>query len=190
MNIVLASSSPRRKQLLQQAGIPFEVVVPQVDESCAAGTPEAVVKKLAYEKAHAVAELPGFEPRLILAADTVVSSDGRILNKPVDEDDAFTMLRMLSGHAHDVYTGVCLTHAGSAKTTAVRTRVFFRELSEREIVEYIKTGEPMDKAGAYGIQGRAALFVERIEGDYCNVVGLPICTVAEMIEKMSLEGIL
>ena len=191
MRLVLASSSPRRKELLKQVGIPFEIMIPDVDESNISGTPEQVVKKLSFKKACAVKNKLYDNDILILAADTVVSLDGIILNKPSDVYDAFAMLSKLSGRVHEVYTGVCLmwTSSPHAKTFVEKTKVFFKSLSEAEINDYIDSGEPMDKAGAYGIQGKGALFVERIEGDYNNVVGLPVCAVHKIIEKMCMEGL-
>ena len=192
MRLVLASSSPRRKELLKQVGIPFEIMIPDVDESNISGTPEQVVKKLSFKKACAVKNKLYDNDILILAADTVVSLDGIILNKPIDVYDAFAMLSKLSGRVHEVYTGVCLMWTGSphAKTFVEKTKVFFKSLSEAEINDYIDSGEPMDKAGAYGIQEKGALFVERIEGDYNNVVGLPVCAVHKMIEKMCMAHVL
>jgi septum formation protein len=143
-------------------------------------SPEGAVKALASQKAEEVASR--CDPyALIIAADTVVVCDGRILGKPRDEEDAFRMLRLLSGRTHEVYTGLCLKDKDSCVTEAERTAVRFRTLSDSEIRRYIETGEPMDKAGAYGIQGKAALFVEAIEGDYYNVVGLPLCRLGRML---------
>ena len=143
-------------------------------------SPEDAVKALASQKAEEVASRCDPDA-LIIAADTIVVCDGRILGKPRDEEDAFRMLRLLSGRTHEVYTGLCLKDKDSCVTEAERTAVRFRTLSDGEIRRYIETGEPMDKAGAYGIQGKAALFVEAIEGDYYNVVGLPLCRLGRML---------
>lgn len=188
MRLILASSSPRRRDILRQVGFDFEVMVPAVDESGISGTPEETVKQLARLKAKAVLDTVRDPDCLMLSADTVVSIDGLILNKPVDEQDAFRMLSLLSGREHEVCTGVCLARSAASgefcpQVEAVKTLVSFLPMTESQIWSYIRTGEPMDKAGAYGIQGRGALFVDRINGDYYNVVGLPVSHVARMIEK-------
>ena len=171
--IILASASPRRREILTTLGIPFRVVVSDADETLAAGiAPAEAVETLAARKAAAVAALCGAD-ETILAADTVVAIDGEILGKPADEADAASMLRRLSGRAHTVYTGVALRRGGELRVAHEATRVRFAALTEADIASYIATGEPMDKAGAYAIQGRAARFIEGIEGDYFNVVGLP-----------------
>ena len=176
--LILASCSPRRSELLTSAGIPFETVSPDVDESCDLPAGEAVAV-LSARKARAVGRLyPG---RRVLAADTLVAVDGRPLGKPADAEDAVRMLRLLSGRTHEVYTGLCLRDKDGCVTEAERTSVRFRTLTDGEIRRYIQTSEPMDKAGAYGIQGKAALFVEAIEGDYYNVVGLPLCRLGRML---------
>jgi len=167
----LASRSPRRSELLRRAGIQFRVQAADVDETAFPGEPPVgYVRRLALAKAQAV---PG---DLVLGADTIVVIDGQILGKPADVRDAARMLRLLSGRPHEVITGICLLgrHAVIAHET---TTVFFAHLTEREITDYVKSGEPMDKAGAYAIQGRASCFVERIQGSYTNVVGLPVTLV-------------
>lgn len=173
---VLASSSPRRQHLLRQLGISFEVFVPNVDERFdPEWTPQDIVEQLARRKAAVTAER--FSQALILAADTIVVRDGHVMNKPADAEEAAAMLRSLSGRTHTVYTGIAMTHrsTGRSVTTHEATRVTFGTLNEREIDAYVRTGSPMDKAGAYGIQDDCgALFVARIEGDYYNVVGLPL----------------
>jgi septum formation protein len=168
MELVLASRSPRRSELLRSAGVGFRVEAADVDETPFSNElPVDYVRRLARAKAEAVAG------ELVLGADTVVVIDGQILGKPVDSSDAIRMLRLLSGRPHEVITGICL--AGEVVVVAhATTTVFFAQLSEREIRDYVATGEPMDKAGAYAIQGWAARFVERIEGSYSNVVGLPV----------------
>lgn len=188
MDIILASGSPRRRQLLEQVGIrDFKVVSSDVDETVAPGLPPAqVVEELSRRKADAVAAKarPG---DLVLAADTIVSLEDAILGKPADELEAFRMLTALSGVRHQVYTGVTLLRDGRAVTEHEVTTVSFRELSGEEISAYIATGEPMDKAGAYGIQGRGALLVQRVEGDYFNVMGLPLCHLGRMLRSFGVE---
>lgn len=182
--LILASASPRRREILTILGIPHRVLVSDADETLPSRiTPAAAVETLAARKADAVAPLcaPG---DTILAADTVVAIDGDILGKPRDEADAAAMLRRLSGRAHTVYTGVALRRGGRQMIAHEVTQVHFAPLTDDEIVAYIATGEPMDKAGAYAIQGRAARFIEGIEGDYFNVVGLPARRVVLMLEKL------
>jgi septum formation protein len=176
MKIILASNSPRRKELLEQANIEFEVIGADVEEVTTKTKPDEVVMELSQLKANAVAALnPG---RVILAADTVVAFADVILGKPKDEEDAFKMLDALSGMTHQVYTGVTLIEAdGSVHTFAECTDVTMYENSKELIEAYIATGEPMDKAGAYGIQGKGAVLVKEIKGDYNNVVGLPLARV-------------
>ena len=185
MRLVLASASPRRRELLAQAGYSFEVRPAHIPEEPRAGEdPIAYVVRLAREKAEAVREEIGKPGMLVLGADTTVVLNGQILGKPADEADAARMLRMLSGETHRVITGVALTTDGRCEVAAEVTGVRFLTLSEDEIAEYVATGEPLDKAGAYAIQGRAARWIPRIEGDYFNVVGLPIALVAAMLESI------
>ncbi|MDQ1613706.1 MAG: nucleoside triphosphate pyrophosphatase [Pyrinomonadaceae bacterium] len=173
--LVLASSSPRRAEILRAVGWPFEAVAANVDETARDGE-EVVeyVERLACEKAEAVAE--GRASGLVVGADTVVAVGGQVLGKPSDDEDARRMLRLLSGRWHDVLTGVALVRAetGEVLVSHELTRVRFAPMSDEEIDGYIASGEPADKAGAYGVQGRASLFIEEIEGDYWNVVGLPV----------------
>ena len=177
MAIILASASPRRRELINLAGIPFEVCVPNVDERLdPAWTAARAARNLARQKAGAVAE--NFPGDCIIAADTVVEVAGRLLGKPIDAADAARMLRMLSGREHRVVTGVCLRRGQAERAFTQETLVRFYPLSEEEIEAYVRSGEPMDKAGAYGIQGKGALLVEGITGDYFNVVGLPVAMLA------------
>ena len=181
-SIVLASASPRRRELMNMLAFGSFTVCPAVgpEKMPEHASPEETVRSLAAQMAEEVAS--SCDPdALIIAADTVVVCDGRVLGKPRDEEDAFHMLRLLSGRWHEVYTGLCLRDKDGCVTEAERTAVRFRTLSDGEIRRYIQTGEPMDKAGAYGIQGKAALFVEAIEGDYYNVVGLPLCRLGRML---------
>jgi septum formation protein len=186
--IVLASASPRRRELLAAAGIPFDVVPSSVEERAWPDeAPEQFCLRVAAEKARDVAgRLPREEKRLVLAADTIVVLERAVLGKPGSRQEAAAMLRRLAGRTHAVFTGVCVHDPlrGNSTGQVVRTDVRFAPLSEEEIQEYIATGEPMDKAGAYAIQGRASRFVEHIEGCYFNVVGLPIPTVYRMLREM------
>jgi septum formation protein len=170
--LVLASQSPRRRELLAAAGIEFIVRPVNVPEQHRAGeSPEEYVRRLAEAKASAV---PRSDGEIVLGADTVVVVAGQILEKPVDASDAARMLRLLSGREHDVITGICLASSGSNIVDTATTRVRFMELTAREIDDYVASGEPMDKAGAYAIQGLASKFIVRVEGEYSNVVGLPV----------------
>lgn len=184
MQLILASASPRRAELLKAAGFQFDVIVADVDESVHPGeTPDEHVRRLAEAKARPV--VPRAGERAVLAADTVVVVDGVILGKPVDDNDARRMLRMLSGRAHEVMTGVCLAH-GACVTRVVVTTVEFAVLCDEEIDWYVASGEPADKAGAYAIQGLASRFVTRIDGSYSNVVGLPVALVYELCRDAGL----
>ena len=186
--IILASKSPRRKELLERIGITdFKVRAPNVDESVEAGlSPARVVEELSLRKARAAAKnaRPG---SLIIAADTVVALDGAVLGKPKSGEDAFAMLSALSGREHHVFTGVTVLQGEKVVTEHEETAVTFRELSPEEIRGYIATGEPMDKAGAYGIQGVGALLVSGIQGDYCNVMGLPVFRLGRILSGFGVE---
>jgi septum formation protein len=186
--LVLASGSPRRAEILRAVGWPFEVQAADVDETFGAGErPARYVERLAREKAESIARARLFG--LVLGADTTVVADGRVLAKPDDEADARRMLRLLSGRTHEVLTGVALVRAedSRAEVAHARTRVRFREMSDAEIDWYVRTGEPADKAGAYAVQGRAALFIEGLEGDYWNVVGLPVRLVYELAGRFQVS---
>lgn len=181
--IILASSSPRRKELLTTAGMEFEIHVKDVDESVPEGTPPADAAKMtAAKKAAAVAE--NYGDCVVIGADTIVVANGKILGKPKDEADAKAMLRMLSGIEHEVITGVCIINGGNSETFAQISKVKFYDLTDKEISDYVATKEPMDKAGAYGIQGLGCTLVERIEGDYFNIVGLPVAEVCRKIRNL------
>jgi septum formation protein len=183
--LILASASPRRAELLRDAGIAFRIEVSNLEEAREPGeAPRAYAERLARDKARVVAQrFPGDQ---VLAADTIVVVGDAVLEKPADAVDAARMLRELSGRAHEVTTGVCLVVHRKEDVRSETTRVFFRELSEKDIAGYIATGEPMDKAGAYAIQGGAARWVENIEGDYNNVVGLPVALVTQMLRDAKL----
>ena len=181
MNLVLASKSPRRSEILKNAGIDFVVRVADADETIPEGTkPCDAVVFLAAKKAMAVQRA---DDELILGADTVVVLDDEILGKPKDKEDAFNMIKKLSGRVHSVFTGVCAIADGFSMTFAEETRVEFYQLTDDEINTYINTDEPYDKAGAYGIQGLASKFIRGIEGDYFNVVGLPMSAIYQKILK-------
>ena len=178
MRIILASGSPRRKELLTQIGLSYRILVPDVDEHTnVPADPGALVEVLSRRKAEAVHALEGDSP-IIIAADTVVALDGDILGKPADEEDAFRMLSALSGREHHVYTGFTVLQGGKAITGHEVTSVTVRPLRPDEIRSYIATKEPMDNAGAYGIQGFGAVLVSALHGDYFNVMGLPVYRLA------------
>lgn len=219
MRLILASNSPRRRELLQQVGISFQVMPSDCEEICTMDAPEALVEDLARQKAENVAEkvreqligkvgasegaepsaalkgtgnVPG-EGAVVLGADTVVAMDGKILGKPENEEDAFQMIQSLQGRSHEVYSGVALLFLSEetgeiarARTFHAKTQVEVYPMTEEEIRDYIATGEPMDKAGAYGIQGSFAAYIKGIVGDYCNVVGLPV---SRLVRKLKEEGI-
>lgn len=199
VRLLLASASPRRAELLRAAGIDFDVAAANVDESVREGeSPTSHIRRLAEEKVRTV--LPLAAGRAVLGADTIVVVDDLILGKPADAVDARRMLRRLSGRAHQVLTGVCLAHQMSGAATSgagdpftwmvqvevASTAVEFARLSDREITDYVESAEPVDKAGAYAIQGRASRFVTRIEGSYSNVVGLPVALVYDLCKRAGL----
>jgi septum formation protein len=179
--LILASSSPRRAELLTAAGIPFEVVKVGVDESVQRLEPPGDhVRRLARQKAEAALTL--HPDRLVLGADTIVLVGGEMMGKPIDREDAIRMLRSLSGREHEVMTGVALISKRKAVVEVARTRVWMNPLSDAEVAEYVASGEPLDKAGAYGIQGLGARFIDRIQGSYSNVVGLPVALVYRLLK--------
>lgn len=184
--IILASASPRRRELLTQAGIRFEVVVSDAREVITKSDPSQIVEELAYTKAKAVAGLMR-EQAAVIGADTVVAVEGEILGKPGSEQEAFAMLSKLQGRTHQVFTGVAVivkdTDKEEVHIFSEKTDVTMYPMEQGEIRDYIATGEPMDKAGAYGIQGRAAVFVKQIQGDYNNVVGLPIARLYQEMKQ-------
>ncbi len=183
MKLILASASPRRRELMGHLGLPFSVVPAAGPETPPPGADAGeTARALSEAKAREVAGT--YPDAVVIGADTVVEIDGEILGKPRDEADAKRMLRLLSGREHRVYTGVTVIAGGEMESVWERTRVFFRPMTEAEIASYTATGEPLDKAGAYGYQGRASLYVERIDGDYFNVVGLPLCRLGTMLEKL------
>lgn len=185
MKIILASKSPRRRDILEIMGVDFEVDVADVDESVDKGlSPVEAVCEISKRKAKAVAERHENEDCIIISADTVVVIDGKIIGKPKDKEDAFNIIKSLSAKTHEVYTGFTVRGRGKTKTDFEVTKVHFRELYDDDIRRYIATGEPMDKAGAYGIQQKGNLFVEYIHGDYYNVVGFPISKICVTIKEL------
>ncbi len=188
MNVVLASASPRRRELMEMLGVMNLKILTARGEEIPpeyASGPE-LVEALALAKAREVAASCSAED-IVIGADTIVWVDGQPFGKPHSEEEAARMLRRLSGDCHTVYTGVAVLHGGAESVEHEESRVWFRELSEKEITRYIATGEPMDKAGAYGAQGRGALFVRAIEGDFFNVMGLPLCRLGQMLKKQGVE---
>lgn len=187
--MILASGSPRRKELLKLAGIDFKISAPELSEEIHPGeSPRSIVSRLSREKAIAVGK--GNSHEIVLAADTIVAIDdyepAEILCKPTNQEDAQSMLLTLQGRKHAVYTGFCL-YRGTPPlevVRVVRSEVWFRSLSKSQIKAYVETGEPLDKAGAYALQGKGACFVERVNGSFTNVIGLPLCEVLEELEKI------
>lgn len=188
MNWILASASPRRKELLEKLGVEFEVRPARGEEKITKDLPWEIVMELSRQKAQEIAEDAGADT-VIIGADTIVSYEGEVLGKPADEQEAFRMLRLLSGKEHEVYTGVTIidNRTGERNTFFEKTKVFMYPLQESEIADYIASGEPMDKAGAYGIQGSGAKFIQKIDGDYYNVMGLPIGRVYQEIKTFLTE---
>jgi len=185
--LILASASPRREQLLKQIGLEFEVMPSDFDENnVCMNNPTESAKRAALEKARAVARK--LVEGIVIGADTIVVYAGEVMGKPKDQSDAIQMLKRLSGKKHEVITGVALVNARNNReyVWSEKTSVWFRELSDIEIQKYVESGQPMDKAGAYGIQGRAAAFVKKIDGCYFNVVGLPLASLVENLNKFML----
>lgn len=188
MKIILASQSPRRRELLERMGLEHFEIRPAVGEENTSPhlSPAQLVEELSRQKAQEVA-LTAAAQDIIIAADTVVAADDRVLGKPRDREDAMNMLRFLSGRTHTVYTGVTVRQGGQVLTQHEATQVVFRPLTDREIAAYVATGEPMDKAGAYGIQSRGCVLVEGICGDYYNVMGLPVCRLTLMLRQFGVD---
>ncbi len=188
--LILASASPRRRELLDQIGVSYRVVVHDTDETrTPSESPEIYVSRLARQKAASVNARPdifGLVP--VLGADTIVVCDQTVLGKPADEADAVRMLGLLSGRRHEVMTAVCVMQGQQEKSLTVRTGVWFRELSDRDMAAYWRSGEPAGKAGAYAIQGLGALFVARIEGSYSAVVGLPIFETGQLLASIGIQN--
>ena len=186
--LILASGSPRRKELMEALRVPELIVRPARGEEIVPenASPDAIVMALARQKAAEV--FPTAEAGdVVIAADTIVWMDGLVLGKPHSTEEAFSMLSRLSGRSHSVFTGVCVMAGDTVLCEAEETKVSFRELSPEEIRSYIATGEPMDKAGAYGAQGYASLFVEKLEGDFFNVMGLPLCALGNLLKRLDVS---
>ena len=181
--IILASSSPRRRELLSKAEVKFDICIKSVDETVPEGmSPAEGAEHTAAVKAMAVAFMN--TEAVVIGADTIVVLDGEVLGKPKDKADAAEMLKKLSGKEHEVITGVCLAYKGKYETFHCSSKVKFYELTDDEIRHYVASGEPMDKAGAYGIQGKGMMLVESINGDYCNIVGLPVALTVRRIKEL------
>ena len=189
--IILASASPRRRELLEQGGFPFTVIPSQAEEKITTEQPGQAVEELSYLKCSDIYE-KSLGDVLVIGADTVVASEGKILGKPSSQKDAVKMLQSLQGREHEVYTGVTIMaregNENRKKTFHEKTKVVFYPMSDEEIRSYVNTGEPMDKAGAYGIQGKSAVFIKEISGDYNNVVGLPLARLYQELKNMGIES--
>ena len=186
MSVILASASPRRKELLEKIGLTFCVIPSDAEEDIDSSlTPEEQVKALSLLKGRDVAA--SHNDDLVISADTLVCLDGELLGKPANEDDARRMLRRLSGAKHSVYTGVSIICGGAELSEYEKTDVYFRDLSDEEINNYIASKEPMDKAGSYGAQGLGSVFVSRIDGDFFNVMGLPVHRLALMLRRFGID---
>lgn len=184
MKIILASKSPRRQEILTNLGYDFEVITAETDESFDISEPSKLVMQLAKRKAYTVADLHCDNNSVIIACDTVVATENEILGKPKDKQDARRMLSELSGNIHSVYSGLCLIKGDKILTDYCKTDVYFDKLTEKDIDWYISQNEWSDKAGGYGIQGKASVFIRKIDGDYFNVVGLPVNLLYKMLKEI------
>ena len=189
MSIILASGSPRRKELLEMLGVKELKIIPAKGEERPPENvgPEETVRALSLQKAREVASLYADKDDIVLAADTIVWFHDRIFGKPHSAEEAVQMLTELSGNTHQVYTGVALIRGGTIVSECEISNVRFRNIDRREIAAYVATGEPLDKAGSYGAQGKGALFVQKIDGDFFNVMGLPLCRLDAMLKKLGYE---
>ena len=187
MKIILASKSPRRKEILQNLGFEFSIVTADTDESSNETDPRALTRDLARRKGRDVVKLMNDSDMLVISCDTVVWCDGKILGKPKSKDDAIGMLRLLSGRKHTVTSGLSLSLNGKTVTDSEDTDVYFADLSEEFIEKYVESGEPMDKAGSYAVQGTASMWIEKIDGCYFNVVGLPVRLLCELLRRLGLD---
>lgn len=187
MRLILASGSQRRRELLTMCGYEYETVVSNADENIAASSPDELVKRLALRKARDVFDRVADPECVVIGADTVVAFNGRIIGKPKDAGDSFRILSMLSANTHCVYTGVAVVNEKGAEVEYAATNVTFLKLSDDEIRSYIATGDPFDKAGSYGIQGQFGMFVDRVDGNYFNVMGLPLPILYRMLLKAGIK---
>ena len=188
MKIILASKSPRRKEILQTLGFEFEVVTADTDESSTETDPRALTRDLAERKGREVAKAITQKDVLVISCDTVVWCDGKILGKPKDEADATAMLKLLSGRKHTVTSGLSLSFNGKTVTDSEDTDVYFAELSNDFIDKYVASGDPMDKAGGYAVQGVASMWIDKLDGCYFNVVGLPVSLLCRLLEQSGLDA--
>lgn len=186
VQLILASASPRRKELLEQIGFDFTIIPSGIEETITSDIPEEIVKELSFSKAMDVVKNSGIElvNKVCVGADTIVCIDNKILGKPSDKEDAERMLNLLQGRKHDVYTGVTLITSEKSVSFFEKTEVLMYPMSKEEIHSYVETGEPMDKAGSYGIQGKCAIYIKGIQGDYNNVVGLPIARLYQELKNL------
>lgn len=182
MKIILGSQSPRRKELLELLGYEFTVISPNVDETVEYTTFPEMVQKIAFKKAHHISQT--YKDELIICADTIVVCEDECFGKPKSKEDAYYMIKALSGKPHSVYTAVACIYQGKEYGFVEETKCYVTDMTEEEILDYISTSEPYDKAGAYGIQGIFAKYIEKIDGDYYNVMGLPICHLNKLINKI------
>ncbi len=187
MKIVLASKSPRRKEILENLGFKFSVVTKDTDESSTETDPKALTKELAFRKGKAVAETINERDVLVISSDTVVWCDGKILGKPKNEAEAKEMLKLLSGRRHTVTSGLSLFFNGKIVTDSEDTDVYFADLTDDFIEKYVASGEPMDKAGSYAVQGVASMYIEKLHGCYFNVVGLPVRLLCKLLKELDLD---
>lgn len=187
MKIILASKSPRRKEILTDLGIQFEIHTADTDETCSDTCPQRLVQILAERKGEEIYKQLKISDALIISADTVVSCNGKILGKPKSADDAKAMLRLLSGKKHTVTSGLSLKYNGKTVTGCDNTDVYFAELSDEFIEKYVASGVPMDKAGAYAVQGIASMWIERLDGCYFNVVGLPVRLLCRLLLQLGID---
>ena len=190
MKIILASKSPRRKEILENLGFEFEIITADTDESSDVTDPEALVQILAVRKGKAVQETYAEKDALIISCDTVVCLDGEILGKPHSEAEAKDMLRSLSGRSHTVLSGLSLFYNGKTISGVDKTEVYFANMPEKFIDSYVASGDPMDKAGAYAVQGKTSLYIDRIDGCYFNVVGLPVRLLAKLLHQLGLDSLI
>lgn len=188
--IILASASPRRSALLKQVGINFETQISNIEEKIIGNNPREIVKNLALQKAQDIFKKNKGEI-IVIGADTVVAKDDKIMGKPLDEKDAFNKIKLLQGSEHKVYTGVCVCYRFEEKSDVIsfyeESTVYMHKMNDNQITDYISTKEPMDKAGAYGIQGICAIYVDKIKGDYNNIVGLPISKLYQECLKVGID---
>ena len=190
MKIILASKSPRRKEILENLGFEFEIITADTDESSDVTDPEALVQILAVRKGKAVQETYVEKDTLIISCDTVVCLDGEILGKPHSEAEAKSMLAALSGRSHTVLSGLAVFYNGKTISGVDKTEVYFANMPEKFIDSYVASGDPMDKAGAYAVQGKTALYIDKIDGCYFNVVGLPVRLLAKLLHQLGLDSLI